>query len=86
MKLALLKEMKPSVNYCPLVGECNHENVCITPNSYFLIQPFDDEKKQREGAIIDALTKFYGSKEKYMIKKADSKITHNSNYCDICLK
>jgi hypothetical protein len=73
-------------NYCPLVGECNQESVSVASNSYFLIQPFDEEKDQRERAIDDALKRFYGSKERYVIKKADSRITLNSNFCDICSK
>jgi len=73
-------------NYCPLVGKCIHEHVGVEPNSYFIIQPFDDEKEQRESAIDSALEKFYGCKERYILKRADSRITLNSNYCDICRK
>lgn len=73
-------------DYCPMVDKCPHEPIDITPNSYFLIQPFDEEKEKREKAIIDALTKFYGSKKKYELKKSDSKIYNRSIYCDICKK
>ena len=71
--------------YCPMVGKCPHEPVYIKPNSYFLVQPFDSEKEEREKAIGDALKKFYGSK-KYELKKSDSKIYDHSSYCDICRK
>ena len=44
---------------CPLVGErCSHEPIAITPNSFFLIQPFDDQKKKREDAINQVLNKY----------------------------
>jgi len=73
-------------DYCPMVGGiCSHEPVDVTPNSYFLVQPFDREKKEREKAIEDALKKFYGSK-KYKLKKSDSKIYNSGIYCDICRK
>lgn len=72
--------------YCPMVGKCPYEPVYTKPDSYFLVQPFDREKKEREKAIGDALAKFYGSNKKYELKKADSKIYGFSNYCDICLK
>jgi hypothetical protein len=72
-------------NYCPIVDRCPHEPVDVTPNSYFLVQPFDREKKEREKAIEDALKKFYGSK-KYKLKKSDSKIYNSGIYCDICRK
>ena len=71
--------------YCPMVGKCPYEPVGVKPNSYFLVQPFDSEKEEREKAIDDALKKFYGSK-KYELKKSDSKISDKSIYCDICLK
>ena len=72
-------------DYCPMVGKCPYEPVGVKPNSYFLVQPFDSEKEEREKAIGDALKKFYGSK-KYELKKSDFKISDNSSYCDICLK
>ena len=72
--------------YCPMVGKCPYEPVYIKPNSYFLVQPFDREKEEREKAIGDALAKFYGSNKKYELKKADSEISNSSIYCDICLK
>ena len=71
--------------YCPMVGKCPYEPVYIKPDSYFLVQPFDSEKEEREKAIEDALKNFYGSK-KYELKKSDSKISDKSIYCDICLK
>ena len=72
-------------DYCPMVDLCPHEPVDVKPDSYFLVQPFDSEKEEREKAIEDALKKFYGSK-KYELKKSDSKISDKSIYCDICLK
>ena len=68
-----------------MVGKCRYEPVYIKHDSYFLVQPFDSEKEEREEAIEDALKKFYGSK-KYELKKSDSKISDKSIYCDICLK
>ena len=72
-------------DYCPVVGMCSHEPVDIIPNSYFIVQPFDNEKGEREKAIDDALKKFYGNK-KYKLKKSDSEIKHCGVYCDICFK
>ena len=72
--------------YCPMVGKCPHEPVYIKPHSYFLVQPFDSEKEEREKAIENALKKLYGSNKKYELKKSDSKIYDISSYCDICLK
>jgi len=72
--------------YCPMVGKCPYEPVGVKPNSYFLVQPFDSEKEEREKAIEDALRKFYGSNKKYEFKKADSKISNLGIYCDICRK
>ena len=72
-------------DYCPMVGTCPYEPVTVKPNSYFLVQPFDSEKEEREKAIEDALKKFYGSK-KYKLKKSDSQISNLGIYCDICRK
>lgn len=72
-------------DYCPMVGTCRHEPVDIEPNSYFIVQPFDGEKGEREKAIDNALKKFYGNK-KYKLKKSDSEINHHGVYCDICFK
>ena len=73
-------------DYCPMVGICPYEPVTVKPDSYFLVQPFDSEKEEREKAIEDALKKFYGSNKKYELKKADSKISNLGIYCDICRK
>jgi hypothetical protein len=78
--------MKRVDDYCPLVGTCPYEPVCIIPDSYFLIQPFDSEKEDREKAVADALRKFYGGDDKYELRRSDSKIYNTSSYCDICLK
>ena len=77
--------MEEIKDYCPMVGKCPYEPVYIKHDSYFLVQPFDSEKEEREKAIEDALKKFYGSKN-YELKKSDSKISDKSIYCDICLK
>ena len=69
-----------------MVGKCPYEPVDIIPDSYFLIQPFDIEKVEREKAINSALKKFYGGHRKYELKKSDCKIYDRSSYCDICLK
>ncbi|MBE9592584.1 MAG: hypothetical protein IMF19_03810, partial [Proteobacteria bacterium] len=71
-------------DYCPMVGECPYEPV-IKPDSYFLVQPFDSEKREREKAIDNALKKFYDGK-KYKLIKSDCEICDISSYCDICLK
>ena len=78
--------MEGTKGYCPMVGKCPHEPEDIKPNSYFLVQPFDSEKEEREKAIDDALKKFYGDYKKYELKKSDSKIYDFSSYCDICFK
>ncbi|MCK4636304.1 MAG: hypothetical protein KAT49_00325 [Methanomicrobia archaeon] len=73
-------------NYCPMVGICPYEPVNIKSDSYFLIQPFDSEKNEREKAIEDALRRFYGPNREYELKKSDSKIYDYGSYCDICFK
>ncbi|HUV03384.1 MAG TPA: hypothetical protein VMW67_08145 [Desulfobacteria bacterium] len=78
--------MTVSQNYCPVVGECPHEPVDTISNSYFLVQPFDSEKANRENAIKAALTEFYGDIQKYKLKKSDSKAYDFGSFCDICLK
>jgi len=77
--------MEEIKDYCPVVGRCSREPVDIVPNSYFIVQPFDGEKGEREKAIDNALKKFYGNK-KYKLKKSDSEIKHRGVYCDICFK
>ena len=77
--------MEEIKDYCPVVGRCSREPVDIVPNSYFIVQPFDGEKGEREKAIDNALKKFYGNK-KYKLKKSDSEINHHGVYCDICFK
>lgn len=78
--------MTGTKNYCPVVGECPHEPVGTTSNSYFLVQPFDSEKENRENAIKAALTEFYEGKQKYKLKTSDSKAYDVGSFCDICLK
>lgn len=75
-------------NFCPLTGKCSREPIIIEENSYFLIEPFDDDKDKRENAIKTALERFYESmKSTFSLKVGDSKDLHvNSLYCDICSK
>ena|GEM_PF-2781223 len=78
--------MDSTVSYCPMVGKsCVHEPMDTKPNSYFLIEPFDNEKEQRENAIERALKKYYGPNN-YELRKSDSCIHLQSNFCDICRK
>ena len=79
-------------NYCPVVGKCQC-NVSVDLDTYFLIQPFDEEKENREDAITTALDKFYSNRKgsypngkAYLLKKSDSEINSVSVYCDICKK
>lgn len=78
--------MEERNDYCPVVGTCSHEPVDIQSNSYFLIQPFDNYKTERENAINDALKKFHGGGQKYELNKSDLKILDSGVYCDICYK
>lgn len=74
------------VNYCPMIGcACPKEPVDPQPNTYFLIQPFDDEKKKREKAVKRALDMVYCNKN-YEIKKSDVNVNNIASYCDICIK
>ena len=50
----MIEEIK---DYCPMVDQCRYEPVDVKPDSYFLVQPFDSEKEEREKAIEDALKK-----------------------------
>jgi len=73
-------------SYCPMSGAtCSYDSLEVEPNSFFLIQPFDEEKSKREKAVDKALEKFYG-KGKYKLKKSDSLIHFQGSYCDICKK
>ncbi len=78
--------MENITKYCPMVNSCPHEPIEIRSNSYFLIQPFDENKEKRETAINTALKKFYGNDKKYKLEKADSEIRNVGIYCDICKK
>lgn len=78
--------MVARVKYCPLSNSiCQHEPVRSQPNTFFLIQPFDSEKRDREKAIKRALRKVYTSNN-YELKKSDTDVKLSSSYCDICLK
>jgi hypothetical protein len=85
--------MDKIARYCPVVGLCPHEPVLVEPDTYFLIQPFDKEKQNREDSIRLALDTFYGNRKghypdgkKYFLKKSDLLISNVSVYCDICRK
>jgi hypothetical protein len=81
-----LSRMSGDTSYCPVIGaSCSYESLEVEPNSFFLIQPFDKEKNEREEAIGKALEKFYG-KGKYKLKKSDSHVHLQGSYCDICKK
>lgn len=79
--------------YCPVVGICPHEPVSPEHDTYFLIQPFDSEKENREEAIKTALDILYGNRKghypnnkAYSLKKSDLEISDVGVYCDICRK
>lgn len=80
--------MEKRGNYCPLSMKCPHEPIRIEPNSYFLIEPFDDAKSKREEAIETALRAYYkqfGGEPKLNISNlGDSHL--RGLYCDICYK
>jgi hypothetical protein len=79
-------QMNSGISYCPMTGtSCLYDLQEIRPNSFFLIQPFDNDKIEREKAVEFALRKFYG-KGRYQLKKSDSRVHLQANYCDICLK
>lgn len=71
--------------YCPMVGECPHKHSLVIGNSFFLIEPFDEEKENREKAVENALTKVF-TEGNFLLSKADEEITSISIYCDICRK
>lgn len=73
-------------NYCPLVGDCRHVGAEVKRNSYFLIQPFDREKANREKAIERALSRYHHGENNYELRKSDKRIYDVSIYCEICLK
>jgi hypothetical protein len=75
-------------NFCPLTGKCSRVPTIIEENSYFLIEPFDEDKEKRENALKDALKRFYEPMNSpFCLKVGDSKDLHiNSLYCDICSK
>jgi hypothetical protein len=78
--------MSGEISYCPMTGaSCSYDSQEIKPNSFFLIQPFDNNKHDREKAIEYALKKLYG-KGRYQLKKSDSHVHLQGSYCDICKK
>lgn len=84
--------MEITGNYCPVVGICPHK-VLIKPDSYFLIQPFDEEKQTREDVIRNALDIFYGNRKgsypnqkAYHLEKSDEEMSNLGIYCEICRK
>jgi hypothetical protein len=72
--------------FCPLSGKCSHEFIDAEPNSYFLIEPFDAEKCERERAIRKSLDLFYSEmKIDYKLKVSGSEnLQDHGLYCDIC--
>jgi hypothetical protein len=78
--------MSSEVSYCPMTGTfCSYAPHEVEVNSYFLIQPFDGDKSEREEAIDFALRRFYGE-GRYRLEKSDSSVHLQASYCDICLK
>ena len=78
--------MSSEISYCPMTGtSCSYAPQEIGLNSFFLIQPFDGDKSEREEAVDFALRRFYG-KGRYQLKKSDSSVHLQASYCDICLK
>ena len=86
MRSPSLALMNGIASFCPMVGNsCAHEPIGIIPNSCFLIQPFDNEKTQRECAINRALNDFYGQGN-FKLLKSDSEVNPQGSFCDICIK
>jgi len=84
--------MEIIANYCPVVGICSHK-VSLKPDTYFLIQPFDEEKQIRENEIRKALDALYGNRKgsypnnkAYYLEKSDEEISNLGIYCEICKK
>jgi len=77
--------MTSNNHYCPVVGTCPHEPVKIIQNSFFVIEPFDEDKEKRETAIDEGLSDYYGKKN-FTLITADREITDKGLYCDICEK
>ena len=86
IKEVFSKLMEVNKVYCPLSGKCSHKLIDIEPNSYFLIEPFDDEKSEREKAIKKSLDLFYREMEiDYKLKVSGYKnLQDHGLYCDIC--
>ncbi|WP_424353676.1 hypothetical protein [Methanosarcina mazei] len=78
--------MEKRESYCPLSEECSHKQINVVPNSYFLIEPFDELKEKREKGIWEALTTYYnkfGIEPK--LTMSDLRNAHlKSLYCNIC--
>ncbi|WP_292372504.1 hypothetical protein [Methanosarcina sp. UBA411] len=78
--------MERRESYCPLSEKCSHEYIPVEPNSYFLIEPFDELKEKRENGIWQALKTYYnkfGIEPKLTI--SDLRNSHLKGlYCNIC--
>lgn len=78
--------MERNESYCPLSEECPHKAIPVEPNSYFLIEPFDELKEKREKGIWQALKSYYnqfGIEPKLTI--ANLRNSHLKGlYCNIC--
>lgn len=71
--------------YCPIVGECPYQPVTVIQNSFFLIEPFNEEKDEREKIIEDALKEVFGPNN-YKLLTSEREISNGGIYCDICRK
>lgn len=75
-------------SHCPLTGNCCNMPIKQKPNSFFLIEPFDELKNQREEGINRALFSYYqnigGTPTLLVANLGDSHLY--GLYCDICSK
>ncbi len=65
-------------SYCLLTGgRCTHSPIHINPNTFFISEPYDEERIQRENSIIEAIKGY-----KYVV--SDHNIMNVSVSCKIC--
>jgi len=77
MSIELLKEPLYG-EYCLLTGgRCSHYPVNIVPNSFFIAEPYDAERNNREEAIKNALLG-------YPVTIADKDVMNIAITCKIC--
>jgi hypothetical protein len=75
-------------SHCPLTGNYCNMPIKQKPNSFFLIEPFDELKNQREKAINRALLLYYqkiGGTPTLLVGNLENS-HHQGLYCDICSK